>query len=309
MNPGALLRRLVRPAFLGDPAQGADLLRARARPRGGGLARARFLLHPCCCTWIPRQMIVDSWRGFAELPGGGDQAQAGRSLVQDGSGERICGSSQRLPQGANGADGRRATFGADLALPQPRPCAGELRLGADQAVLSARAAHGQVLWHKHLMGISQGRMTEVMSLTFGEESLRSLSVPMPDWPKKKWACGSRVMVTRKPWRRPVGLPVAGRHLQLMRGGTDKMCLPVAMGVTAGGERRRPAVADTASESTECREWVLSERTRRDRRSPTAPTACPSSWPSSTALPRAGCRSMPPTPRVGLLDHPQPHRDS
>jgi len=37
------------------------------------------------------------------------------------------------------------------------------------------------------MGVSQGRMADVMCTMFGEDSLRSLSALMPNRLKKKWS--------------------------------------------------------------------------------------------------------------------------
>jgi len=45
----------------------------------------------------------------------------------------------------------------------------------------------EVLAYTHLMGVSQGRMADVMGRIFGEDSFKSLSAPTPDRLKKKWS--------------------------------------------------------------------------------------------------------------------------
>jgi len=45
----------------------------------------------------------------------------------------------------------------------------------------------EVLAYTHLMGVSQGRMADMMGRMFGEDSLRSLSAPTLNRLKKKWS--------------------------------------------------------------------------------------------------------------------------
>jgi len=45
----------------------------------------------------------------------------------------------------------------------------------------------EVLAYRHLMGVSQGRMADVMGRMFGEDSLSILSAPTLNRLKKKWS--------------------------------------------------------------------------------------------------------------------------
>jgi len=114
----------------------------------------------------------------------------------------------------------------------------------------------EVLAYARLMGVSQGRMADVTCMMFGEDSLRSLSAPTPNRLKKKWSAEyeewSRGGLGDDQW---VYLWVDGIYMPV-RGSKDKMCLLVAMGTTAGGEKCLLAIEEAASESTECWERVL-----------------------------------------------------
>jgi len=108
----------------------------------------------------------------------------------------------------------------------------------------------EVLAYTHLMGVSQRLMADVMGRMFGEDSLRSLYAPTLNRLKKKWSTEhekwSRGILGDDQW---VYLWVDGIYMPV-RGSKDKMCLLVAMGVTAGGEKCLLAIEEAASESTE-----------------------------------------------------------
>jgi len=141
--------------------------------------------------------------------------------------------SVRIPR-IRSRDGKRESFVSEPAEPFRR-----------------RTPHmDEVLAYTHLMGVSQGRMDDVMGRMSGEESLRSLSVTTPNRLKKKWSAEhekwSRGSLGDGQW---VCLWVDGIYMPV-RGSKDKICLPVAMGTTAGGEKRLLAIEETVSESTE-----------------------------------------------------------
>jgi len=114
----------------------------------------------------------------------------------------------------------------------------------------------EMLTYTHLMGVSQGRMAGVMGRILGEDSLRSLSAPTLNRRKKKWSAEyeewSRGSLRDDQW---IYLWVDGIYM-LVRGSKDKMCLPVAMGTTVGGEKHLLVIEEAVNESTECRERVL-----------------------------------------------------
>jgi len=85
----------------------------------------------------------------------------------------------------------------------------------------------EVLACTHLMGVSRGRMADVMGRMFGEESLKSLSVPMLSRLKKKWSA------EHEEWSRGSLRDDQWVFLWVERSSKDKMCLLVAMGTTAG----------------------------------------------------------------------------
>jgi len=145
----------------------------------------------------------------------------------------------RIPR-IRSRDGKRENFVSQLIKPFQR------RTGRMDEMLA----------YAHLMRVAQGRMADVMRMMFGGEALRSLSAPTLKRLKRKWSAEheewSRGNLADDQW---LYMRVDGVYIPV-RGSKDRMCLLVAMGTTAAGEKRLLAIEEAVSESTECWERVL-----------------------------------------------------
>jgi len=111
----------------------------------------------------------------------------------------------------------------------------------------------KVLAYMQLVGVAEGRMADMVSLMFGEESLRTLSGPTLNRQKQKWSAEheecSRGSLDDDQW---VYMWLHGIYMPVLSS-KDKICLRWRWRSLSGGEKHLLATEEAASESTECSE--------------------------------------------------------